>query len=102
MLVLHVAEARLDTIKAPNLRDELIHDVEAGPSHIVLDLSPTEFMDSSGLGALVSCRKRVGAQGTLAIAGAQGTVARLFALARMARVFAIYPTTDAPIAQMGR
>ncbi|TNC66577.1 STAS domain-containing protein [Rubellimicrobium roseum] len=101
VLVLRLAEARLDASKAPALREELIRRVEAGHDRIVLDLSATEFMDSSGLGALVSGLKRMGARGTLAIAGAQGAVARLFQLTRMDRVFALHPSTDAALAQFG-
>jgi len=100
VLVLRLAEPRLDASRAPALREELIRRVEAGRDRIILDLSATEFMDSSGLGALVSCLKRMGTRGTLGIAGAQGAVARLFTLTRMDRVFALHPTVDAALAQM--
>ncbi len=100
ILVLRVGETRLDAAKAPALRNELLRHIDAGHSQIVLDLSGTEFMDSSGLGALVSAVKRLGSRGTLAIAGAQGAVTRLFALTRMDRVFALHPNTEAAIAQM--
>ena len=40
-----------------------------------------QFMDSSGVGALVSVLKKLGPRGTLAIAGAQGVVRKLFTLA---------------------
>lgn len=100
ILILRVGEARLDAAKAPALREELLRQIEAGHSQIVLDLSTTEFMDSSGLGALVSAVKRLGSRGTLAIAGADGAVARLFSLTRMDRVFALHPSVDAAVAQM--
>ena len=94
ILIVRVDEARLDASKAPVLRNELMLQVEAGHSHIVLDLSSTEFMDSSGLGALVSVVKRLGVRGALSIAGAHGAVARLFALTHMDRVFALHPSID--------
>lgn len=100
VLVLQIGETRLDAARAPALRDELLRHIDAGHSQIVLDLSATEFMDSSGLGALVSAVKRLGSRGTLAIAGAQGAVTRLFALTRMDRVFALHPTADDAVAQM--
>ena len=100
ILILRVGEGRLDAAKAPALREALLQQIDAGHSQIVLDLSSTEFMDSSGLGALVSAVKRLGSRGTLAIAGAQGAVTRLFALTRMDRVFALHPSTDAAVAQM--
>ena len=100
ILVLYVGESRVDAARAPALRDELLRQIDAGHSRIVLDLSATDFMDSSGLGALVSAVKRLGSRGTLAIAGANGAVARLFQLTRMDRVFALHPSTEAAIAQM--
>ena len=100
ILILRVGEPRVDAAKAPALRDELLRHIDAGHSRIVLDLTATEFMDSSGLGALVSAMKRLGSRGTLAIAGAQGAVTRLFSLTRMDRVFALHPNTEAAIARM--
>lgn len=101
LLVLRMHEARLDAVQAPALREALVGHVERGQDRIVLDLSETEFMDSSGLGALVSCIKRMGSRGGLAIVGAHGAVARLFTLTRMDRVFALHPDVDAAVAQMG-
>jgi anti-sigma B factor antagonist len=100
ILILRVGETRVDAAKAPALRDELLRQIDAGHSRIVLDLSATDFMDSSGLGALVSAMKRLGSRGRLAIAGAQGAVTRLFTLTRMDRVFALHPSVDAAVAQM--
>ena len=100
VLVLRLDEARLDASKAPALREALLRQITAGHDRIVLDLSATEFMDSSSLGALVTAIKRIGARGTFAIAGAQGAVARLFALTRMDRVFALHPTTAGAVAQI--
>ena len=100
ILVLRVGETRLDAARAPALREELLRHIDAGHSQIVLDLSKTDFLDSSGLGALVSAVKRLGSKGTLAIAGAQGAVTRLFSLTRMDRVFALHPSVDAAVMQM--
>ena len=100
ILVLRVGETRLDAARAPALREELLRHIDAGHSQIVLDLSRTDFLDSSGLGALVSAVKRLGSKGTLAIAGAQGAVTRLFSLTRMDRIFALHPSVDAAVTQM--
>ena len=100
ILVLHVGETRVDAARAPALRDELLRHIDAGHRRIVLDLSKTDFRDSSALGALVSAIKRLGSRGTFAIAGANGAVARLFQLTRMDRVFALHPSVDAAVTQM--
>lgn len=97
VLIVHVAEKRVDASKAPAFKDEMTKCIDSGPNQIVLDLSGVEFIDSSGLGAVVSCLKRVGPAGSLAIAGATGAVSRLFTLTRMDRVFALHDTVDAAV-----
>ncbi|GAB2983461.1 STAS domain-containing protein [Frigoribacterium salinisoli] len=48
---------RLTLSSAPQLRDEVAARLAAGDRLVVVDLSGTIFVDSSGLGALVSCLK---------------------------------------------
>lgn len=48
---------RLTVVTAPELRAAVADRIGAGDRIIVVDLSGTEFVDSSGLGALVSCLK---------------------------------------------
>jgi len=48
---------RLTVVTAPQLRNAVAERIAAGDRIIVVDLSSTEFVDSSGLGALVSCLK---------------------------------------------
>lgn len=50
-------EGRLTLMSAPQVRDEVTARLAAGDRIIVVDLSGTTFVDSSGLGALVSCLK---------------------------------------------
>lgn len=50
-------QGRLTVVSTPQLRDEVAARLEAGDRLIVVDLSGTTFVDSSGLGALVSCLK---------------------------------------------
>src|SRR3712207_980111 len=80
ILNLRVGEARGAATKAQAFREALRPQIDAGHGQIVLDLSAAEFMASSGLGALVSCVRRLGSRGSLAIAGAQGAVTGLFTL----------------------
>jgi anti-sigma B factor antagonist len=48
---------RLTVVTAPQLRTTVADRIAAGDKLIIVDLSGTEFVDSSGLGALVSCLK---------------------------------------------
>jgi anti-sigma B factor antagonist len=100
ILVVRVDEKRIDASKAPAFKDEMTRCIESGQHQIVLDLSQVDFIDSSGLGALVSCLKRLGPRGSLAVAGATGAVSRLFSLTRMDRVFALHPNVDSAVEQL--
>jgi anti-sigma B factor antagonist len=62
---------------------------------VLLDMSEVEFLDSSGLGAVVAARKLLGSDRTLALAGLQPAVDKVMRLTHMDRVFPIYPDTDA-------
>jgi anti-sigma B factor antagonist len=100
VLVVHVAEKRVDASKAPLFKDEMTKCIDSGQNQLVLDLSGVDFVDSSGLGAIVACLKRLGPRGNLAIAGAKGAVSRLFTLTRMDKVFTLHDTVDAAVAQL--
>ena len=100
ILVVRVEEKRIDASKAPAFKDEMARCIDAGQTQLVLDLSQVDFIDSSGLGALVSCLKRLGPRGSLVVAGATGAVSRLFTLTRMDRVFALHANVDSAVEQL--
>ena len=54
-----VAGGELDLYTAPRLRDEVLATLEGGATQIALDLHGVGFIDSTGLGILVACLKRV-------------------------------------------
>ncbi|MBN3923683.1 STAS domain-containing protein [Nostoc sp. NMS4] len=58
----------LDAFSEPTFRKTLGSKIDEGPKHIILDLSQIDFVDSSGLGALVQLAKQAQtADGTLQI-----------------------------------
>ncbi|MEJ7928849.1 STAS domain-containing protein [Ramlibacter sp. AN1015] len=92
--------ARLDAAAAPSFRKEALELIEQGERRLIVDLSAVEFVDSSGLGALVSILKALGARGEMAVYGARGSVVALFKLTRMDRVFDILPDRQAALARL--
>lgn len=100
VLILHLAEQRLDARCAPAFRAQLLERIDAGSLLIVIDFSKTDFVDSSGLSALISSIRRMGPKGGLAISGAKGAVRSLFALTRMDLVFPMHDTVDAAVARL--
>ncbi|MFL6692018.1 MAG: STAS domain-containing protein [Ramlibacter sp.] len=92
---------RLDASVAPAFKAQVVDLVQAGERRLVIDLAPLDFLDSSGLGALVSILKALGSQGSMAVCGARGGVLSLFKLTRMDKVFAIESDRQAAIARVG-
>ena len=82
-----VREDRLTDGRAIELRTEISEVLAAGANNLVLDLSNVKFLDSTGLGAIVSIQKMVGVEGSLAICGVSGQVQRVFNITRIDRLF---------------
>jgi anti-anti-sigma factor len=60
----------LDAFSEPIFRKVVAKYLEEGPANIILDLSRIDFVDSSGVGALVQVAKLVqGQSGTLHLVG---------------------------------
>ena len=80
---------------APRLRQQVVSLVGDGHRHIVIDLSGVEFVDSLGLGVLVSALKRIRAhEGELRVAGPVPRVRALFALTRLEEIIDVYESVD--------
>jgi anti-sigma B factor antagonist len=90
--VLKVAGARIDAASAAAFRESLAAFVQRGLVRFVIDLSTVGFIDSTGLGALVSALKHAGPSGEVVVSGARESVATLFKLTRMDKVFRMFPT----------
>jgi anti-sigma B factor antagonist len=92
---------RLDAAVAPAFKQEVVRLIESGDTRLLLDMGGVQFLDSSGLGAIVSILKALGNRGTLAVCNVQGAVLSLFQLTRMDRVFALHPTREDAMARLG-
>lgn len=93
-LVVKPLEKRIDASSASDFKGKMIDWITGGSNRIVLDLSEVDFIDSSGLGAIVSSLKAIGNQGDLIICGIGETVLSLFRLTRMDRVFQIVSSPE--------
>lgn len=63
---------------------------------IVIDLSAVEFIDSAGIGTLISCLRACGErQGQLRLCGLNRPVQALFELMRMHRIFEVHQDSTA-------
>jgi anti-sigma B factor antagonist len=93
-IVLEVHETRLGADKTVAFKEGVGRHLERGSASILLDLSQVVFIDSSGLGAVLSILKRMPKGTELVICGATDPVMSMFKLTRLDRVFTMRRTVD--------
>ena len=94
ILIVRPLEKRLDAAVTQEFKQYMAGRVESGYRLIALDLGEVEFIDSTGLGGIISLLKAVGESGNVAIFGAGPTVMTLFRLTRMDRIFPMMPGAE--------
>lgn len=98
-VVISIQEARLDAHNSPELKSAMLQQFDAEKKNLVIDLKEVRFIDSSGLGVLVSGFKNASASnGSLKLCGMQQQVKSMFELTRLHRVFDIYATAEEALA----
>jgi anti-anti-sigma factor len=86
---------RLDVTNAAQFRRQVSEIATTKPKLLLVDLKDVTFMDSSGLGALVSALKSIrSVDGDLAVCSANEQVQMLFELTSMSKIFKIYKSRD--------
>jgi anti-sigma B factor antagonist len=95
VIVLFIREERFDAHNSEELKSEVNRIFESGTKHLLIDLKEVRFIDSSGLGVLVSGYKNASTrQGSIKLCSLQSQVKSMFELTRLHRVFDIYPAVD--------
>jgi len=95
VMVIFVREERLDAHNSGELKIEMNRLFESGTKSLLIDLKEVRFVDSSGLGVLVSGYKNASTkQGSVKLCGLQTQVKSMFELTRLHRVFDIFQTVD--------
>jgi anti-sigma B factor antagonist len=95
--VVTVPVSELDASNAAEFKRDIAPLLDAHTS-LVLDLSRMRFVDSSGLGAFISCLRKLNARGgDLKLCGMSTQVRAVFELVRMHRVFDILNDKQAAV-----
>ncbi len=74
--------------------------VDAGPTNIILDLAAIDFVDSSGLGALVQLVKKATTEGGTVQVVTNPRVTQTVKLVRLEKFLSLQPSVEDAIANL--
>ena len=95
ILIVKIEEKRATIEFSGTLKDDLLKKIEQGNNRVIIDLSATEFVDSSFLGTLVAGLKKTASKnGDLKIVNLQEPVRAMFELTRLYKIFEIFDTVE--------
>lgn len=101
-LIAKVDENRIDAAAAIAFKEAMRAITDGGTDPVILDLEAVDFIDSSGLGAIVAVMKLLGQQRPLHLAALRPNVDRVFRLTRMDTIFPIHASVADALAHDGQ
>jgi anti-sigma B factor antagonist len=88
-------KGRLDLTSSSELKEKVKEYLDQGKLNIILNLAHVDFINSSGLGTLVSTLKEVRkARGRIALCSLAPYVQEIFEITQLSHIFDIYPGED--------
>ncbi|MGI3166512.1 STAS domain-containing protein [Pseudooceanicola sp. 200-1SW] len=100
--IITVEAARIDAAVAIRFKDLMQQATEGLDGRVILDLTQVDFIDSSGLGAIVASMKQLQPGQQLELAALNTNVDKVFRLTRMDTVFPIHSDISAAVASHAR
>ncbi len=84
-------DGEIDLYNAPVLKDIIDKNIDAQKYNIIINLAKVSYIDSSGIGALISSLSKLKKyQGGLKIINVTGSVKKVFELTKLTSFFEIY------------
>jgi anti-sigma B factor antagonist len=94
-LVVFKLRGSFDLATSPTVRVALAEELEKGKPDLLLDLTELEFLDSTGLGALIGAHRRaVERGGSVRMIVRDGPILRLLNITGLIRVFAVFHSLE--------
>jgi anti-anti-sigma factor len=87
----------LDAFSEPTFRKVIGKCIEEGPNQVILDLSQIDFVDSSGLGALVQLAKQAQSAGGSSQIVTNARVTQTVKLVRLEQFLSLRPSVEAAL-----
>ena len=88
-------QGEIDFATGPQLKDAITESLVAGDVNLVVDLVKVDFIESTGLGALIGGRRRAHAlKGSLSLVCTADQMLKIFRITGLDKVFAIFDSVD--------
>ncbi len=92
----------LDVATSSALKRDLAKAAEDRRRYVIVDLTKVDFLDSTGLGALMGAHRRAAESGGgVSLVVTDGPILRLLNITGLSRVFSLYESLDDAIARVG-
>ena len=93
ILTLH--EENLNSVIAPDVKSEFISLQSNGTEHLIMDFSEVNYVDSSGLSAILTAERIFKEKGSFVMIGVNSdSVKKLISISRLDNILNIVPTLD--------
>ena len=93
--ILALEEENLNSLIAPNLKSEFVFLRNEGVRNLILDLSQVDYVDSSGLSAILTANRIWKGYGTFILTGINSpSVEKLIKISRLETILTIIPTVE--------
>jgi len=96
-LVIAPQDERLDAASSASFKGQILDAINRGNMRLVLDLEKVNFIDSSGLTAIVSTLKSLGGEGSMVVCGLGPNTSSLFRLTRLDKIIKVFPNQSAAL-----
>lgn len=102
-IVILVIIGEIDLYNAPEIKDIINKLVEERIYNVIIDLEKVSYIDSSGIGALISSLSNLKKyQGGLKIINVYASVKKVFELTKLTSFFEIYDSEEEAISAFSR
>ena len=93
-------QGEIDLYNAPEIKDAIQKLIEQQKYNIIINLEKVSYIDSSGIGALISSLSNLKKyQGSLKIINVYASVKKVFELTKLTSFFEIYDSEDEALAK---
>jgi anti-sigma B factor antagonist len=88
-------QGEIDFATGPQLKDAITELLVAGEVNLIIDLQAVDFIESTGLGALIGGRRRAHAlKGSLRLVCTEEQMLKIFRITGLDKVFEIHDSLD--------